>query len=114
MSIENKTLKFEPDLVPLVLSEKKDSTWRLWDDKDLQNGDRVTFIRKPEFMPFAVAEIISCVEKPLGTLTEEDKKGHEPFKTDKEMYETYTTYYKREVGPETPVKILRFKIIQEI
>lgn len=40
----NKTLKFAPDLVPLVLSGKKDTTWRLWDDKNLTENDIVDFI----------------------------------------------------------------------
>lgn len=108
--MNGKTLKFSPDLVPLVLSGEKNSTWRLWDDKDLKVGDVVTLIRRPELTAFAVVKITSCIEKPLGTLTSEDKKGHESFKDDKEMYETYSGYYKREVGPKTPIKILRFEI----
>jgi hypothetical protein len=114
MSFENKTLKFSPDLVPLVLSDEKYLTWRLWDDKDLKEGDMVTLIRRPGLTAFAVAKITRCTKKLFGELTEEDKRGHEPFKTDVEMYETYTGYYKRKIGPETPLKVLKFEILQKL
>jgi len=106
----NKTLKFSPDLVPLILSGEKTLTWRLWDDKDLQVGDMVTFIRIPELTPFATAKITSAVEKPMGQLTEEDKRSHETFESDEEMYNTYTKYYGKPVGHNTLVKIIRFEL----
>lgn len=96
MTTENKTLKFSPDLIPLILSGKKDSTWRLWDDKDLRGGDVITLIRRPELTPFAIAKVTSCIEKPLGELTKKDKKGHEPFTSDEEMYRRYSDYYKNQ------------------
>lgn len=52
------------------------------------------------------------VEKPLGKLTTQDKTGHEKFNSEKEMYKAYKKYYQKEVGPETLVKIIRFKIIK--
>ncbi len=109
-----KQLRFASDLVPLVLSGQKTSTWRLWDDKDLQEGDVITLIRRPELTPFAVVKITSCIEKLMGELTEADKKGHEPFRTDEEMLKVYSEYYKKPVGSETPVKILRFKLLQKV
>lgn len=39
-----KTIKFRDYLVPLVLSGEKNSTWRLFDDKDIQVGDTVQLI----------------------------------------------------------------------
>ena len=39
-----KSLKFRDHLVKLVLEEKKDVTWRLFDDKDLSEGDEVDLI----------------------------------------------------------------------
>ena len=110
----NKTLKFSPELVPLVLSGEKDSTWRLWDDKDLKEGDVITLIKRPELVPFATAELVSVVEKPIGQMTEEDKMGHEKFASDEEMYKIYTGYYKRTVDLETPIKIVRFKLIKKL
>ena len=105
-----KTLKFSPDLVPLVLSGEKTSTWRLFDDKDLKDGDEMIFIDWDGMQPFAEAMLTSVVVKPLDELSAEDKEGHEKFSSDEEMYATYSRYYKQPVGPETLVKIVRFKI----
>lgn len=40
---------------------------------------------------------MKVIEKPLGTLTDEDKKGHESFRSDEEMFKTYEQYYCRKV-----------------
>lgn len=96
----------------MVLSGEKDITWRLWDDKDLQVGDIVILIRRPELVSFGRAELVSIIEKPIGMLTEEDRKGHETFVDNEEMYATYTRYYGKAVGPDTPVKIIKFRLIK--
>lgn len=106
-----KTLKFYPELVPLVLNGSKTSTWRLWDDKNLQVGDHLVFIDRSNSTSFANAEIIKIIEKPIGQMTEDDKKGHEEFTSDEAMYKTFSGYYQREVKPDTPIKIIHFKLI---
>lgn len=108
----NKQMKFSQDLVPLVISGEKTSTWRLFDDKDLKEGDIVDFIRRPELTKFATAKLISVIEKPLGKLTEKDKEGHEKFKNDKEMYKTYEGYYNKPVGPKSVIKLIRFELLE--
>ena len=106
-----KTLKFASELVPLILSGSKTSTWRLFDDKDLQVGDTLKFQISGSLENFANAEISHITEKPLGMLTEEDEDGHEAFPSKEVMYETYTRYYNRDVSQQTPVKIIRFKLL---
>lgn len=106
------TMKFEAKLVPLVLSGKKTITWRLWDDKNIQKGDRVILIARPELKPFAEALVVSAEEKPMGELTKEDKTGHEEFVSDKEMYGTYSSYYKRTVDETSPVKVIKFVLLK--
>jgi hypothetical protein len=106
-----KTIKFAADLVPLVLSGEKTSTWRLFDDKALKTGDVVEFWNKQTLEKFADATLLSVEKKPLRELTDEDKIGHETFESDEEMYATYSGYYNREVTPETPIKIIRFKLL---
>ena len=108
----HKSLKFAQELVPLVLNGEKNSTWRLWDDKDITVGDRVDLLNKADLNHFATATITRVVEKPLGDLTEEDKKGHETFKSDEEMYQTYRRYYNRTVDKTTPVKLIWFQLIK--
>lgn len=105
-----KTLKFRPYLVLMVLSGEKCSTWRLFDDKNLQEGDEVELQEFVTNKPFAQAVITKVVEKPMGELTDSDKDGHEIFDSDEKMYETYSRYYKTEVIPETPVKIIFFEL----
>lgn len=45
-----------PHLVPLVLSGEKTSTWRLFDDKDLQKDDDLLLINKATGDEFAKAK----------------------------------------------------------
>ena len=58
-----KTIKFRDYLVPLVLSGEKNSTLRLFDDKDFKEGDKVDFINKDTLKKFGEAVIISIQEK---------------------------------------------------
>lgn len=103
-----KTLKFMPELVEKILKGEKTSTWRLFDDKNLEEGDHLGFINKKTGEQFGAAIITSLQVKTLGTLTDEDKKGHESYVSDKEMYSTYTKYYGREVDQNTEVKLISF------
>lgn len=105
-----KIIKFRSNLVPLVLSGEKTSTWRLFDDKSLTAGDNIELREFGKDEPFAFARISRIVEKPFDKLTSGDKSGHETYSSDQEMYNTYTEYYKTEVGKDTKVKIIWFKL----
>src|SRR3972149_2084756 len=112
--MRNKTtasLKFEQHLVPIILASKKSCTWRLWNDKELKVGDKIVLISKPNDKPFAKAEIVSIKETKMGRLNRDDKFGHEPFDSEKEMYSTYQRYYKKHVEPNTPVTVIHFKLL---
>ena len=105
-----KTLKFRDFLVPLVLSGEKDVTWRLFDDKDLKVGDEIDFINWNTGETFGEGVITAVREKTLGTLEPSDYQGHEKFESEQSMYEHYQLYYKdKQVGPDTPLKILKFE-----
>ncbi|HJZ06223.1 hypothetical protein A2634_02130 [Candidatus Amesbacteria bacterium RIFCSPHIGHO2_01_FULL_48_32] len=106
-----KTIKFSSQLVPLIISGEKTATWRLWDDKDFQVGDVVIFIKKPEMLPFAEAELVNVKEKLFGQIRENDNDfmGHEQYP---DMYRAYSDYYGRKVERDTLVKIIRFKILK--
>lgn len=105
-----KIIKFHKDLVRLVLDGSKTSTWRLFDEKDLTMGDMLELREFGVDEPFGYAEIVSVLEKRFSELTEEDKIGHEDFKSDEQMYETYSKYYSTNVDSETKLKIIRFKL----
>ena len=104
-----KTLKFKPNLADLIRKGEKVSTWRLFDDKDLQEGDLIGLCENGIEAAFAIAVITRVVEKPLGSLEESDWVGHERFASDDEMYQTYRKYYGPSVGQDTLVKIIWFE-----
>lgn len=105
-----KTLKFRKELAQLILDGKKNTTWRLFDDKELSEGDEVQLVNWDTREVFGDAVLSSVREKKMKELTEEDFDGHEKFSSDEEMYATYRKYYGEGVGPETLVKIIRFTL----
>jgi len=109
-----KTLKFDAEFVQPILAGDKTSTWRMFDEKNLQVGDEMEFINKQTGETFAKARLTGVVEKSFKNLTLEDWKGHDKFVSEKEMYETYSRYYSKEVTPQTPVKIIHFKLFPNL
>ncbi|OYV63676.1 MAG: hypothetical protein B7X03_00755 [Parcubacteria group bacterium 21-58-10] len=77
-----KTLKFAPHLVEKIISGEKTITWRLFDDKDLQEGDDLIFVNKETGEQFGTATITSLKIKTLGTLEADDWMGHVNFSID--------------------------------
>jgi len=103
-----KSLKFKPELCAQILSGEKTSTWRLFDDKDLQEGDVVNFICTETLEKFGEGTITLVKIKTLGSLEDSDWEGHERYTSHEEMYKTYRGYYGDNVGPETELKIIDF------
>lgn len=103
-----KTLKFAPELCEQILTGTKTSTWRLFDDKDLQTGDELAFLNKKNLEQFGTAKITNLYTKTLGTLEDSDWEGHERFSSEEELYNTYRKYYGDQVTPETELKIIHF------
>lgn len=58
-----KKLKFANNLIHLILSGEKTSTWRLFDDKSLEIKDKLDFLDSEKEKKFAEAEIIEVREK---------------------------------------------------
>ncbi len=110
MDFAFKKLKFTEPLPELILSGEKDTTWRVKDDKRIQEGDFISLctIHGNEF---AIAEVTSVKETDFGHITEEDMDGHEEFNSTEEMYQTYSKYYNIKVTPQTQVKIIKFRLI---
>lgn len=103
-----KQLKFTAPLCEQILSGEKTVTWRLFDDKELQNGDVVEFINKETGKVIGVAVLTNVKIKTLGSLEEADWVGHETYISVEEMYRTYCGYYGDKVGPDTEVKLIDF------
>lgn len=103
-----KTLKFKTELVEKIISGEKTSTWRLFDDKDLQVGDELEFVDSDTGESFGRGVIIDLKEKTLGTVEAEDFDGHETYGSKEEMYEDFKGYYGDRVTPKSSLKIVRF------
>jgi len=106
-----KTLKFRKELSELVLKKEKTTTWRIFDDKDIKQGDVMQFLVWETKEVFANAKIINVIEKKFKDLNEQDLDGHEKFASKEEMYATYSTYYNKTVDENTLVKIIKFELI---
>ncbi|MEI6022566.1 MAG: ASCH domain-containing protein [bacterium] len=108
--MNTKQVKFKPHLADLILKGEKTTTWRLFDDKDLQVGDVSDLINSDTKEIFATAEIKQVKEKLFGSVEDTDLIGHEKFASDEEMYATYKMYYGDRVDENTIVKIITFKL----
>jgi ribonuclease HI len=110
-----KTLKFQHDLAALILKGEKNSTWRIYDDKDLSVDDVIKVVDKVDpdepasWQVIGTAKVTEVIEKKLGSVTDEDMKGHEAFDSKDHMLDTYKNYYGERVNFDTPVKIVFFK-----
>src|ERR1035437_131685 len=106
-----KTLKFDHDQAQAIFAGQKNSTWRLYDDKDLSVSDEIKVIDKVEpkrpesWQIIGQARVIEVIEKLLGAVTAEDLQAPPPFMSKEEVLETYKGYYGHRVNFETPVKI---------
>ena len=109
--MKHKIIKFRDHLAKLVLAGEKNVTWRLFDDKNLQKGDVVELVNSNTGEIFGKAVLTDVREKKMGELEEADFDGHEKFSSDEEMYKTYRQYYGGRVGPDTIVKIVRFRLL---
>jgi hypothetical protein len=106
-----KKLKFSEPLTKLILNGKKNTTWRINDDKNISVDDLISLCYN-DGKEFAQAKVVQVKETNFRSLTKEDREGHEEFSSDSEMYQTYSEYYKMKVIPETKVKVIKFKLLQ--
>lgn len=106
-----KTLKFRPNLVNEIIEGRKATTWRLFDDKDLQAGDKLGFLNSETLEKFAEAEITEIKEKKLGEIEDADYEGHERYASQEEMLKHYRNYYGNKVNLDSVVKIIKFRIL---
>lgn len=109
---EVKTLKFASHLVREIQKGRKTSTWRVFDEKDLQVGDRIQLVNKETAQIFAEADIVRVHEKNLEAMTEDDLDGHESYASPEEMLKSFQAFYGDKVTMNTPVKIINFSIVR--
>jgi ribonuclease HI len=110
-----KTLKFNHEDAQMITEGKKNTTWRLYDDKDLSVDDDIKIIDKvsaddpSQWQVIGQGKVTEVMEKKLGRVTEEDMAGHKHFDSMDEVLSHYRSYYGNRVTLETPVKIVHFE-----
>lgn len=115
-----KTLKFEHPTAELIKKGEKNSTWRLYDDKDLSVNDHIKIVDKvnsdnpQSWEVIGQGRVNQIVEKKLGDVTEDDIRNHEPFSSKESLLEKYRNYYGDRVTYDTPVKIITFEFTPRI
>lgn len=108
-----KTLKFRDYFVPKIIDGSKVITWRLFDDKNLEVGDKLSLINYTTKKEFAKAEIIGMREKKLGDITEADfEEKHEQYKNQEDLLAYYRNYHGDKVDLNSVIKIIKFKLIK--
>ena len=107
---KTKRLKFSDPWPDLILEGKKYTTWRIEDEKHICPGDTLILCRE-DGNEFGRAVVLWSKETTFADLTDEDRDGFERFASDKKMYEIFSYYYGIEVGPNTHLKVVRFRLI---
>lgn len=103
-----KTLKFKDYLIPQILDGSKTTTWRLFDDKDLQIGDQLSLLNADTRVEFARAEITHIIEQPLHDI---DPIAYgKTYKNLREMIEHYREFYGDRVNENSVMKMVTFQI----
>lgn len=105
-----KTIKFRHNLVESILNQEKTTTWRLFDDKDLQIGDEIELIDWESRDKFSKAKIIKVYEKKISEIEDFDYKGHKKYQSQEEMINGFREFYGDKVNENTTVKIIEFQI----
>ncbi len=83
----------------------------MFDEKDLREGDHIVLVERESGEEFARADIAMVDEKKFGEVEEKDLENHDVYESLIHMYEKYRDYYGDKVNDETPVKIIRFRLI---
>lgn len=106
-----KTLKFKHHFAEQILKGTKTSTWRFFDDKDLQTGDQLELMDSESGEIFAHAEIISSQEKKAKDFTIEELNSH-GYKSLEDKLKSHREYYGNRVTADTMVKVIEFKLLK--
>jgi hypothetical protein len=108
-----KRLRFAEPLPEMILNGCKTTTWRINDEKEIRPGDILSLCHV-EGHEFAKASVETVRITLFGQLSSTDFEGHESFQTRDEMLSVYSKYYGFAVTEDTPVKVIKFRMIETI
>ncbi len=104
-----KVVKFKKHFISEILSGSKNTTWRLFDDKDLSVGDEIELVEKESLSKFGEAKIVDIVNKNIEELSPQELLEH-GYDNVNRMIEGHKLYYGDQVDLKTQVKIIQFEL----
>jgi hypothetical protein len=109
----NKQLRFDSKYIPVILSGEKTSTWVVFDDQNLVEGDLVDCINNDDQQTFANGKIEKITTKEFLVALEIEKKNSylqegETYTAADVMYTLYKKQYGDKFDSKTPIKIIDF------
>ena len=105
-----KKLKFKPYLIDEIISGRKTITWRLFDDKNLQENDVLECINSDTGEKFAEVKIINVIEKTIKELNDNDLRENS-YVNYEQVMEVNKRLYGESVDKNTTIKIIKFKLL---
>ena len=89
------------------------STWRLYDDKDISVNDVIELIDKVDvnpatWRPIGTVRILGIIEKPLGEVASAELPTESERSSKQKLLELAQRYYGPQVSLVTPVKVINF------
>lgn len=109
-----KTLKFITEQIADIESGKCTTTWRLFDDKDLNVGDQLQFVNSDNGSVFGYATINEIVVKRILDINEQDKLGHRVYENDQAMLDDFRRFYGPDVGPKSIIKVVKYSFTKQL
>jgi len=115
-----KTLKFDHPIAQLIESGERNSTWRLFDDKDIAVNDEIRIIDKVDpkdpqtWRIIGTARVSEVLEKRLEDITEQTMTDDHKYTSKKEIVDHYRQYYGNKVTGSSPVKIIYFDFVKSV
>ena len=103
-----KTLKFITEQIADIESGKCTTTWRLFDDKDLNVGDELQFVNSDNGTVFGYAIINEIVIKRILDINDDEKRGHRLYENDQQMLADFRRFYGDEVDGQSIIKVVKY------
>lgn len=105
-----KALKFSPQQSREILAGKRTSSWRMFDEKDLQSGDEILILSDTSKEPIGSGSITKVRTKTLLSTTPEERAA-QGFDDEQRMLDTLRDQFGHKVDWDTEVKIVSFAFL---
>ncbi|HUD10798.1 MAG TPA: hypothetical protein VMS08_00185 [Candidatus Saccharimonadia bacterium] len=103
-------LKFAPDLHQKLRHDKR-ATWRIGCDREIEVGDGLVLCGPGGLdEQLGHAYVTEVFHRTLDEMTLIDALGHEAYRDEQHLIETFEGYYGQPVGRSTAITVIRFHV----